>query len=231
MKEVSYNKDILDVIKKLTKLTKQFKMTKEDSKVAIKVSCEKSVFVDFSTPVSNFDFDGDEIGFVENSYNKFYEFFSCFKKPVLKQEQNKIVIQDGNSSIKYLLSDPEIIKNGFKGAKQFPTPIVKFMLSKDNFSYIGDMIKMIASDNVVFKVNKKDVTISVLNEITGNSYDHVVPLDTEPSEMMEIPLKTTIFDLAPTLEYEVNIITGMFHFKSVNENFTLNLYTGMRSTK
>lgn len=230
MKEVSYNKEILDLIKKLTRLTKQFLMTKDGENVSIRVNCEKSVFVDLETPVSNFDFDGETIGFVEGAYNKFYDFFSSFKKPILKQDQNKLIIQDGHSSIKYQLSNPEIIKNSFKGAKKFPSPIVSFVLSKENFEYIKDMIRMINSENVVFKINKKDVTISVINDVTDNSYDHVIPLDVESTETMEVPLKTTIFNFAPELEYKVNIITGLFHFESVNPSFTLNLYTGMKSS-
>lgn len=231
MKEVSYSKDILDLIKKLTKLTKQFRITKEESTISIRVACEKSMYVDFSSPVSNFDFEGHEIGFVENSFSKFHEFWSCFKKPILKQDQNKMIIQDGKSSIKYLLSDPDIIKNSFKGLKQLPNPVTSFKLSKDDFTHIRSMIQMIKSDNVIFKVNKTEIIVSVVNDITGNCYDHTISIEKEPTEIMEIPLKTTIFEAAPELEYEIIIYSGAFNFKSVNDNFTLSLFTGMKTSK
>ena len=90
---------------------------------------------------------------------------------------------------------------------------------------------MISTDNVVFKINGSNATVSVINEVSSNSYDIVLPLDNEVKDILEIPLKATIFGSAPELEYEVSIIQNLFHFKSVNENFTLNLYTGMKSGK
>ncbi len=231
MKDITYNKDILDLIKKLSKLTKQFVISKEDDNVAIKVNCEKSVFVELTTPKANFDFDGESIAFVEGSYNKFYDFFSSYKKPVLKQDQNKLVIVDGTSSIKYLLSDPAIIKNTFKGTRKLPEATVTFALTKEQFSKIKDMIHMINTENVVFKASGDKVVISVVNEVTNNSFNLEIPLEKETKEILEVPLKSTIFDNAPDLAYEINIIQNLFHFKSVNEQFTLNLYTGMKSGK
>jgi hypothetical protein len=231
MKEITYDKDILDLVKKLTKLTKQFQITKENDEVSIRVNCDKSVFVDLTFPAKNFDFDGEKIGFVEGAYQKFYEFFSTFKKPSLSQDENKLILRDGNASIKFLLSDPDIIKNGFKGTKKLPDPSVSFKLTKDEFSYIRNMIGMINTENVNFKVTDKSVIISVVNEVTDNSYDFKIDLEYESKEDLDITLKSTIFNTAPELEYTINITQGLFHFQSVNEKFTLNLYTGKKNDK
>lgn len=231
MKDITYNKEILDLIKKLTKLTKQFRISKDEENISIRVNCEKSILVELVSPKKNFDFDGDLIGFVEGSYNKFYDFFSAFKNPTLKQNENKLIISDGNNNIKYSLSDPEIIKNSFKDTKQLPKSMASFKITKDQFSYIKDMIHRVGTDNVVFKANGSEVTISVINNVSGNSYDMLLPLNNEIKDILEIPLKSTIFESAPELEYEVNIIQNLFHFKSVDENFTLNLYTGIKSGK
>jgi len=231
MKDITYNKDILDLIKKLTKLTKQFVITKENDEVSIKVNCDKSIFVNLVFPVVNFDFEGDKIGFVEGAYPKFYEFFSSFKKPNMSQDENKLIIRDGNASIKFLLSDPEIIKNGFSGMKKLPDPNVSFTLSKEQFAYIKNMIQMINTENVSFDISEKSVVLSVINDITSNSYDFKIDLEHETKKDLNISLKSTIFMTAPELEYTIDIHEGLFCFRSVNENFVLNLYTGKRNDK
>ncbi len=234
MKEIVYNKEIFEVIDKLSEhLLKSVLLKKDENNVSVKMKAT-SVFVELTTPISNFDFEGDVLAFAEGVYEKYFKFFNCFKNPSLTQNENTLTLKEGKNVIKFRVSDPELIeeKQLFNGLKKQPESVTKINLDMDQFQSIRQMIKMISSkdsEDVTFNVKKKVVVITVANPNTKNSYDFQIDLEEEATEEVEFSIKANIFNYAPKLNYEVNITkTGFFIFKSVNENFELNLYTGMK---
>jgi hypothetical protein len=235
MKDIAYNKEILEVLKDLSdSLIKQFKINKIEDNLSIRVK-ENSlgIMVDFSTPVSNFDFEGIQIGFAENVYSEFYKFFDLFKNPSLTQDGNKLIMKENKQTIKFSPSNPEIIDNEFKSIKGLPESVVSFNLNVEQFSYIKKMIKMIGASVVNFS-SKKDsqfLKINIENDVNKNDSSILIDLEEPTKEDVDIDLNTTIFKSGLPLKYVVNIIpkAKMFTFSSVNENFNLNLYTGFTS--
>lgn len=232
MKEITYNKEVLEILKHLSKnLLKSLLLKKENDKVSIRMKAP-SIYIDLNTPVDNFNFDGEQIAFYDGVYDKFYQFFDCFKNPSLFQNEHDLVLKEGKNSIKFRVSDPELIeeRNLFKVLKKLPESVVKISLDKDQFTSIKRMIKMVSTEDITFKIKGDKVVVSVENDKTKNSYDYEIDLEEAVNEEVEMTIKTTVFDSAPELNYEVTITkVGLFHFKSINEHFELNLYTGDRS--
>lgn len=232
MKELTYNKEFLVTIHKMKDILTNILVKKADGRVFIKMKTDKSIYVDLNTDASNFDFDGEALCFMEGVFDKFYKFFNCFKNPTISQSEKDLVIREGKNSIKFRVSDPDLINDDklFNGMKKTPPSIIMVSLSKEQFSNIKSMIKMVESEDVKFKIMKDKIVVSVANDNTKNSYNFEIDLDKEPSEETEIEIKSTVFESAPELDYEVNITeVGIFHFKAVTEVFELNLYTGLKS--
>lgn len=232
MKDITYNKDILAVLNDISKsLTKEFIIRKIDDKLSIKVN-EKSlsILVDFSTPVNSFDFESETIAFAEGVFADFYKFFNLFDKPSLKQDANKLILKEGKQTIKFSPSNPEIIKNEFKSVKKLPDLTASISVTREQFKSISKMINMLDAGEVQFLGNGKILNIVIGNDASENETTLSFDLENELDKEVNISLNTLVFKNAPDLDYTINIFekANLFNFVSVNENFTLNLFTGMK---
>ena len=232
MKDITYNREVLQAIKSISStLSKQFIIRKIDNQISIKKN-EKGIgmYVDFTSPVENFDFEGDVLAFADDVYADFYKYYNLFKNPTIKQDAKKLIIKEDKQTIKFSPSNPDIISNEFNGVKNLPTPTVTFNLPAEQFSYLEKMIKMVGCEEVTMTVKGKELSISLNNNVNENSSDMTIELDEEIKKDLKFTIPVTIFSVAPDFNYVVNIIpeAKMFHFSSVNELFTLNVYTGIK---
>lgn len=232
MHDINYNKSLLALLNDISKsLTKEFIIRKVDDNLSIKVN-EKSlsIFVDFTTPITNFDFEGDVLGFSEGVFSEFYKFFNLFDKPNLYQDGNKLILKENKQTIKFSPSNPEIIKNEFKGINKLPDPVASIPVSREQFKNIAKMINMLDADEVKFVGVGRSIKVVIDNKINENGSSTTFELDKDLAKKVDISLNTLIFKNAPDLDYVINIVeeANLFHFSSVNENFTLNLFTGIK---
>ena len=53
-------------------------------------------------------------------------------------------------------------------------------------------------------------------------------MENETKDVLEQPIKSTLFQYAPELDYKVSVIKTAFQFESINKDFTIRLFTGFK---
>lgn len=225
-KELSYKIETLNLLNQLTlSLSNSIIINKNEDEtrfVVNRFNASETISFFFNAPISDFDFDGDEIAFY--NFAEFFQLISVFKDPKITQDLNKLIISKNNSKIKYVLSDSEIISKGPKGFEISEDANCEFELNAEELKNLGKMIGLVSAEKANIKVNDGKLTITLCNETHENTFDKEFTTITSDGEDFAFNIPSEIFTTIPPGNYKVMIFKDglvMLEYKSTNVSLKL----------
>ena len=233
MHEITYHKDILDIIYKFTStMNKEVLFVKEGENVVIRQRTEVGIYHVFTTKLENFNFAGDELAFYD--FVNFYEFLEMLKSPQLFQAENKIVLQQGSTKINYLISDRDAIaKSQFTKNAVFGDSSVGFTFDEKDLNNIRNLIKKMNIDNVRFTFKDNKCNLTLFKAGYDNSSEIVIDLPVPFEGPLELEIKSYLFKNEPVLPYALTIYSDKqpekLKFSYANDLYSLDVITSVRN--
>ena len=228
MTKIDYNNTTLSLINELSVVNPSIIFNKVDGSVVLKSSsADRAVAYVFTAPEEHFSFEGDECAFY--NYAEFYKLFSVMDQPEIKQSGSELVMTKNRSKMKYRLSSPEIIPVGFNSV-EFDEPDVSVRLSAEYLKKLYTFVSnsMLNANRLKLKGEGKELTLTLENSKSPNSYSEVIDLENEVGAEFEYTISTSIFQNLPSnLDFNFSIKEeGIVEFKLITETgVTLELYT------
>jgi len=228
MSKIDYNHTTLSLINELSIVNPSMVLDKEDGNVVIKSSSsDRSVAYIFTAPEDHFEFEGDECAFY--NYGEFYKLFSVMDHPSIKQNGSDLVMSKDRSTMKYRLSKSEIIPRGFNSV-EFEDADVEVRLSAEYLKKLYTFVSnsMLNANRLKLKGEGKELTLTLENSKSPNSFSEVIDLENEVNEDFEFVISTSIFQNLPSnLDFTFSAKEeGIVEFKLITETgVTLELYT------
>ena len=235
MKEITFNKEVLEIVNRIGELKSEILFLKENDSVVFRQRGEGSIYTHFKTNLNNFDFEGDSLAFID--YRNFYKFLKLFKEPKLKQNENKLVIYDSKSKLNYCVSDPRVIIKSTFETITLPQSDINFLMGEADFNGINQLIKLVGGDNVRFTFEGNSAFVTLFKDGYDNSYERTIDINTNVKDKIEIEMKSSFFELAPCLPYNVNVVfkgsdnKTVFDFGFDNGLYSVNFYTKERNDR
>ena len=233
MHEITYSKDILDVIYKFTStMSKEVLFVKENGKVVIRQKTEVGVYNIFTTDEVNFNFTGETLAFLD--FVNFYEFVDMLKTPKLFQDGNKIVLVKDNTKINYLISDPEAVSRSQFSAFTLPPSTIAFAFDEKELNNIRNLIKKMNIDNVRFSFDGTKCNLTLFKAGYDNSSEVSIDLPQAYDGNLDLEIKSYLFKFTPSLPYSVEVYAenperAKFKFSYANDLFSLDVLTSVRN--
>ena len=161
---IVYNKQFLQTLKELSRISPYVVMKKVDGNIVITQKNEhENINYIITTPEKNFQFDKNEIAFF--NYVEFYSFLELFSNPEISIENNKVVLSENNSKTEYFLSNVEACKVGFPCP--WNNPDIKFDLPQKELETLIKASSLFPSSETIKKArivgNEKSVSIELVN--------------------------------------------------------------------
>jgi len=228
MSKIDYNHTTLSLINELSIINPSMILDKVDGDVVIKSSsADRSVAYIFTAPEDHFGFEGDECAFY--NYGEFYKLFSVMDQPSVKQNGSDLVMSKDRSTMKYRLSKSEIIPRGFNSV-EFEDPDVEVRLSAEYLKKLYTFVSnsMLNANRLKLKGEGRELTLTLENSKSPNSFSEVIELENEVGEEFEFVISTSIFQNLPSnLDFTFSIKEeGIVEFKLITETgVSLELYT------
>lgn len=227
---IKYNSEIFDLVQSLVPINNSiiFEKSSDGKNVLVRrADSEMSVAYILEAPVEYFDIPDDKLAFY--NYNEYYQFFSTFDTPILSLNQNKITLSEGNAKTDYIISNPESLPAGPKKLN-FRDPDVTFRLDATDLDDLSKMNALIKAKRARLYGNQKEINISLFSSMHENAYEN--KWDVEAANGFEGEYDFVIFSelfvkLPPKRDYDIAVISeGWVRVSLVDENITLNVYTG-----
>jgi len=228
MSKIDYNPATLSLVNELSIVNPSMIMKKEDGEVTIKSSsADRAVAYIFTAPEDHFGFEGEECAFY--NYSEFYKLFSVMDQPVIKQNGPDLVMSKERSKMKYRLSKSETIPQNF-GAVDFEDPDAEIYLTAEYLKKLYTFVSngMLNANRLKLKGEGKELTLTLENSKSPNSFSEVIELENAVDEEFEFTISTSIFQNLPSnLDFTFSIKEeGIVEFKLATETgVSLVLYT------
>lgn len=224
-KEIKYNIETLNLLNHLSSISKTIVLEKGDDKIYIKrYNSAETITYHFEAPLEDFDYDGEEL--IVLDYPEFYQFLTAFKDPVIKLEENKLIISKDKSKLRYVLTDPESIQ---AGPDDFPEHI-KYdcvsVLKADELKNIVKMIGLVGAENTNINYSDGKLTFVFSNEIVENDFEKSFECTSSNNEEFDFTIPAETFTTIPAGEYEISINSaGWIVFKLKHDRVLLRIST------
>lgn len=204
MSKIEFKKEVLDLVNQLTDFNPSiiFEKGEEDSIFVKRMDASKSVAYILSAADDSFNFKDEEIAFY--SYPEFYQLLNVFEKPEITQKENKLIISQNNSKIKYMLSDPEPLTKGPPNVK-FGKEDSSLKLTVDMLKEIRKMIGLVKAEKIELDVKKEKITIKCFNSSHDNSWENVYKLEKESKKEFNLIISSQVFIMLPDNKYILDI--------------------------
>lgn len=240
--EVKYNRDILNVLCDVKKLNNSFIISKGEEQgekrlnIFTKEKDSHSIFLMFSTKAENFDFEGDQIAFID--YDEFYSFFKSLGQGDVRiqQSENVFILSKNKTKISYLLTDPTLKlleRTTFKKINRPPTNLVSFNLTKEQYKEICGAVSLLDAKTVTIKVYGKTIHLNIHNEKSDHSTEMEFESNEEANGELEFPISSDIFKIKIEYDYTVTIykeMGGMVEFSFVCDEFSFEMFAGRQAS-
>jgi hypothetical protein len=231
MEKLEYNKDTLDIIKSLSCLSKAiiFEKAEEGKKILVNSGDLSAMIVyRLEAPLSHFGFNGEQCAFYE--FPDFHDLMSILEDCDIFQKGDILTLVSGNTKIKYLTSEPELITgdgdNEFDGVEWSET-VGSFTIGFDDLKKINKLKSSIKANSITIDIVKNDIKFTFFNKESENTCEDSFANDTENIDAYTFLISTEIFDRIPlanyTIEFDEN---GLVRFKMLSEGISLDIYTG-----
>ena len=163
--------------------------------------------------------------------NEFLSAIEMFKDPdlVFADDMNSVIIKEGNRSIRYFFSNPEILTSPSKDI-QMPTPEVKFELTADDLATIRRAASTLSVSDVVISGSGNDQTFTAevtdLADATSNSFSLDLAVIEAPDTEFKFVFNVANFKVLPT-DYQVSVSSKLISYL---EGKTANYWIALEKT-
>jgi hypothetical protein len=233
VKEISFNKETLSLIKDLTVICNSIVISKQGDNITISQSNNsQSLGYILTCNKDNFNFDGEKIAFYD--FREFYQLLDVFQNPMLKQDGRFIKMTDSTTKINYLLTDEETIQSGPEEL-DFGDVDSSVAIEASTIIEIRRMLSACFSQSnpgvdVKCKVSaKKDkIIMTFQKEEFDNSFERTFECENEKE--FEFVLSADMFTDVPKGNYTIDFYSiGMARMTLKNENIKVEIFTGEAS--
>jgi len=229
MPKVQYNSELFDLLKDLSAINTQVVFQKDDdgNVFVSRADSESTIAYQLKAPKEYFDFGENEIAFY--NYPEFYQYFKALGEPEISIKQKSIILKEGSSKSSYLLSSPDAIPAGPRSIK-FKDPDVRIKITSDELDEFLKMLGLINSKKAQVFGNGHKLTIKIFNNLHDNTFEKTFKaenLSDFDKEIDFVMFSDTFKNLPIKRDYIIEIIaTGFVKISLVDENISLNIYTG-----
>jgi hypothetical protein len=221
---LQYTKKFFDLVKDLSGINPSIIFEKdEDGNILVKrANASQTIIYTLKANKSNFEFESEDVAFY--NYPEFHQLISVFKEPILNEDNDKLIISEGKSKIKYKVSDAEVI-NRIKGKSKFSEPDVEFSISADQLSKIKKMIGLISAEQIKFKVKKSsEIECVFFNGEHSNNWEETYAVSKESESEFDLVINARVFTLIPVNGYKLAIKKeGITQLKYISDDFDLEI--------
>jgi len=229
MKQITYNKDLFELLKDLSNINKQIIFDKDidNNLVVMRADSESTIAYQLTAPKEYFDFDEAQIAFY--NYPEFYQYFRTFNNPDLMIDQSNIKFRSGSSNSTYLLSNPESITAGPKSFN-FNDADFKINLTSDDLDELLKMINLIDSKKAQIVCKDDKVSIKIFNNLHDNTFEKIFDatnMSKCDEEIDFVIFAETFRNLPSKRNYTIDIKSvGFIKISLIDEHMKLNVFTG-----
>lgn len=227
MEKLKYNKNTLDIIKSLSSLSKSliFEKNSEGDKILINSGDISAMIVyQLEAPLDHFSFLGDSCAFYE--YPDFHDLMTIIDKCDIYQNSDVLNLVSGNTKIKYLTSDPELIETRFEGI-DLGEIAASFILSFDDLKKINKLKSSIKANSIKIDIIKNKLKFTFFNKNSENTCEDVFNNNIDNLDEYSFIFTTEIFDKIPLANYSFDISEeGIIMLKMLSDDINLRIYTG-----
>jgi hypothetical protein len=219
---IKYSKQFLSLVNSLTPINDSVIIDKAEDKIRISRSNPScSIFYILEANLDSFNFESEKLAFY--NFPEFFQLLNVFDDPKINIDENKVIIANDKSKIRYIISDPETIKAGPKGVN-FPEIDIKMTLETSEIKNLKKMISLLGSKYVKFSASEKNINFKCFNENHDNSYDKDFVLENE-SKTFELKISSDVFTLIPDNNYCLEISSqGIIRISYVKDDINLAVY-------
>ena len=211
-KKISFNKNYLDIIRELTKISEAMRFVREGDKISIVMpSGSKTLAFKIDAPASYFDFDGSEINI--RYFAEFYQFINAFESISLIQTDNSFIIANKNNEINYVLSNSQIMPKIPNGITKKDGDIT-FILSMAELIEMTKMTGMIKADNINVQFANNKIELTAFTAINNNNYKKTfVPEQINNPTPFDFVIKSEVIAKMPVVsDYRVSFVKEGYVF-------------------
>lgn len=226
--EVTYNKDTLTLIRKLSEINTELTIEKsEDGKLVhiIARTPSRSLAYEFDAPIDMFNFEGDSITFFD--FKEFYTLFSVNDDPVLKHDTYKFEIVKNRAKLVYFLGEREATdEDEYEEVVEFESSDASFKLTADTMKKFKTMISLTKAEDLILEVEGDKVLIKLYYQESQPTYEESFDLDEPAKKDFKFIVDTEIIKLSPENDYIVDLnADGVVRMKYLNDkNIDLNIF-------
>jgi len=233
MKKVDYSKVVFDVVSAFNAVNNSVAFDKETDEggttnVFVK-SCayDKSIAYILKCPEELFNFGGDSCSFYD--FKSFYSLFGLLNEPEIEEDDENvnITLKQGEQSIKFRLTDREMIKKEFN-AVELEDADASFELDDGMIKYFRQVIgnPAIAADRVSFKFTKDLLTYKIYNQKGSNTFTGTIETETSGEENFEVVIPAETILKVPVASYKAKAYeNGVLNLNMVREDdIVVNVY-------
>ena len=227
LKEIKFDREFLKTLNSLTIIEPSVVIKKETEKNKIVIkrkNLSSTLLYKFVDSVDSFDFDGEYIAFHE--FSSFYKCLECFQNPKIFQDSNKLIIQENNTKINFILSDLETVGE-CKVKPQMETSDAVIKMSSEYLNKIEQVNRNLLMDRVSLMVQKGDsVTLKYGGDKHNNSYESIEKSSVESEKDFNYDIPFDVFSKVPPRDYNFEIHnSGIVRFVSLRKDEDLEIYS------
>ncbi|MFW6272861.1 MAG: hypothetical protein ACOC2U_03680 [bacterium] len=203
-KDVKFDREFLNLVQNLTKINSSILFERSDDNGVIikRKNPAGSIAYILSASEDSFDFDEEEIAFY--NFPEFAQMLSVFKSPNIKQDENRLVISENKSKIKYVVTDPEIISRG-PNKVNFGDADATMVIDRDLLKEIRSMIGILDSENIKLKISDNNITVVCYNSNHDNQWENTYDIENSLGKDFELTIKSEVFVHIPDGNYKMEL--------------------------
>ncbi len=204
MQKIEFNNEYLELIKKLSSISRSIIFKKTDNKICVLRADEsKTLYFKVVAPYTYFTFEGDELAIFD--FVSFYQSINAFGPSSLVQKDNKIIINYQNGKINYVMSNPRSITIGPK--KLGVTPKVNVKLNPASLSEINKSIGYLKAEFVDVIFENGNMMFRIYNKEFGHSFDKPIQCEIIEKDItnFKFTINSSIFHRVPEESYDIQI--------------------------
>lgn len=216
--KVPYKSETIDLLNELSsKISSSLILTKDNDRLKVnRTNPAETISFFFSSPVDDFNFNDEELAFY--NFPEFYQLFSVFTDPIIKQNNDLLIISKDKAKIKYKISDPEVIAEGPKGFNIKADLSCKFKLTVEDLRNLRKMIGLVSAEKAtIIRNSDSELSIILGNETHENSYEKT--FEVESNDEFDFDIPSELFSVIPDGNYSIELYSeGIVVLNLITEN-------------
>jgi len=234
MKIVNYDKSALSTVNKLGIVTPSVIFKKdEDGVVLRRANAAESIAYELKMKNECLDFVGDELAFY--NFQEFFQLFSCFEDPTIKQkienegkedEKTSFIISKDKSKILYKISEPTSLKPSPSEFPSMDDSNLNYLITAEELKELQKMKGLLSAGKLKITMKEGLVVMELFNSSYDNSFDKEYTVQNSTVEELDLIMSSDILDVLPSGDYEIKVKKeGIVSLTLKNANVDLIIFT------